>query len=128
MMIMSERGFILPAILGIVLIVATLLLMVASQIEVKSSSYERTQNFWRLISLEREGLAQLENRLLNRTLNEESGNFSEMISLRDGGVMNVEVSFFNENLEIAYYVRYNGFMRTGRVNYVMGHGFVFINH
>jgi len=124
----NEKGFILPAILGIILIVSTLLLMMASQIEVKSTSYGRTQDFWRLNLLEREGLAMLESRLSSLEMNEDFNGFSETISLRDGGVMNVEVSFSNGGMEIAYRVVYNRFVRTGQINYDMDHGFVFINY
>jgi len=124
----NEKGFILPAILSILLILATLLLMIASQIEVKSASYEQTQNFWRLSLLEREGLVLLEERLRVLTINENTADFSETIPLRHGSVMNVEASFSDEGMEIAYHVVYNGFVRTGRINYVVGHGFVFINH
>ena len=124
----NEEGFILPAILGIILILATLLVMIASQIEVKSASYERTQNIWRLNLLEREGLLLLEERLQIRAADENRDDFSETIPLRRGSTMNVEVNFSEESVEIAYRVVYNGFVRVRRVNYETDQGFVFTNH
>lgn len=125
-MLKNETGFILPLMLGILLITATLILMLSSRLEMKVASYSRTQHYLRLNVLEQEGLNVLERMLLNIEVSEDMPRISEHFSLRRGARFEVNINFSQNNLEIAYRIVYNGFIRERSVLYRFDGGILFL--
>ena len=114
-MIKNERGSILPIMIAITFIVAYLLVMLATQIEVKAASYEHTRIYLKMNLLEREGLSQLEY-FLETT--EVADNFSEIWTLRDGATMTISGRKDEKIFAFSYQIVYNGhvYSRTLAIN------------
>lgn len=106
----SENGSILPLMIAIVFIVAYLLVMKSSQIELKAASYERTRIYMKMSLLEREGFLKLEDFLPTVSLNEE---FSIDWELRDGALMSVNGLKNEKVFDFYYRIVYNGHVRSG---------------
>ena len=56
----NEEGFVLPLMIAITFVSAYLLMMLATQIEIRVASYERTRTYMKMNLLEHEGLMALE--------------------------------------------------------------------
>jgi hypothetical protein len=125
-MLKNEEGFILPLMLGIFLIIAALLMMLSSQLEVKVASYARTQDYLRMNVLEQEGLSVLEGLLLNIKVTDDMENVSEFFSLSRGARIEVNISFLENSLEIDYQIVYNNFIRQRRLLYSFDYGLIFL--
>jgi len=126
MVIKNEKGFILPLMLGILLITAALLLMLSSQLETKAASYSRTQDYLRMNVLEQEGLKVLEEMLLGIEVSEGRARISERVPLSRGARLEVNISFLQNSLEIEYQIVYNYFRRARRLLYRLDSGITFL--
>ena len=125
-MMKNEEGFILPLMLGIFLITAVLLLMVSSQLEMKTASYSRTQDYLRMNVLERAGLRMLEELLVSLEVSDAMVSISEHIPLSRGAEIEINVNFLKKGLEIDYQIVYNDFIRQRRLLYRFDEGFTFL--
>jgi hypothetical protein len=125
-MLENEEGFILPLILGILLITAALLLMLSSQLEIKAASYSRTQDYLRMNILEQEGLRVLEGRLSNIEVSEDMENISARIPLSSGARFELNINFLQNSLEIDYQIVYNDFIRERKLLYRFDEGIIFL--
>lgn len=125
-MLKNEDGFILPLMLGIFLVTATLLLMLSSQLEIKAASYLRTQDYLRLNILEQEGMMLLEEMLANIEMTDDMVPIYERFALGRSGVFEVNISFLQEKLEINYQIVYNEFVRERRLMYRFNGGIIFL--
>ena len=123
----NEEGFILPLMLGILLVTATLLMTLSAQLEMKVASYARTQNYLRMNVLEREGLRQLEELLNNLEVSEQMAPVFEQISLSRGAKIEININFFQNSLEIEYQIVYNNFVRQRSLLYRYDEGIIFLN-
>ena len=103
-MMRNETGSILPLMIAITFVVAYLLLMFATQIEVKVASYERTRSYMTMNLLEREGLARLEEILLTTG---EIHSFSDTWILNQGAVMHVTITRREAFFDFSYQIMYN---------------------
>lgn len=125
-MLKNEEGFILPLMLGIFLIVAALLLMLSSRLEVKVASYSRTQDYLRMNILEQEGLRVLERMLATMEISEAMEAVAGHFFLSRGARIEINISFLQNSLEIDYQIVYNGFIRQRRLQYRFDHGVTFL--
>jgi len=118
----NENGFVLPLMIAITFVVAYLLLMLATQLEVKVASYERTRSQMVMESLEREGVARLESFLSIAELN---NNFSDTWILRNGAEMILSVRKREDFFEISYKIRYNGYFHSRNLSFCFNEGIMF---
>jgi len=101
----NEEGSILPMMIAITFVVAYLLVMLATQIEVKAASYERTRVYMKMNLLEREGLERLEDFLMSTDIEEY---FSEIWTLRNGAMMTINGRKRENFFDFYYQIVYNG--------------------
>lgn len=125
-MLVNEEGFILPLMLGIFLITASLLLMLSSQLEVKAASYSRTQAYLRMNVLEQEGLKILEEMMSNIEVTDDMEQVNERFSLSRGAGFEVNINFLQNSLEINYQIVYNYFVRERELLYRFDDGVIFL--
>jgi len=104
-MIKDERGSVLPIMIAITFVVAYLLVMLATQIEVKASSYERTRIYMKMNLLEREGLEKLEHFLEATEIKDD---LLETWELRNGATMTIFGRKDGKNFAFSYRIVYNG--------------------
>ena len=127
-MLKKEEGFILPLMLGVLLIVSSLLLLMSAQIEIKASSYARTQAYLRLNVLEAEALQLIRARASEWEVQEdwEDLRLFDHFRLERGAILMLDVSFGSEHLAIRYQIHYNESMRERRLLYFFDGGSVFL--
>jgi len=121
-LIKNEHGSILPIMIAITFVIAYLLVMLATQIEVKVASYERTRTYMTMNILEREGLERLEDFLATTEVNE---SFLETWILRNGAIMTIDGTIRGERFDFSYQIVYNGhvYSRNFSTNIVVNHTF-----
>ena len=122
-----EKGFILPLMLGIILITSSLLFMLSMRFEVKSRSYERSQNFLRLTLLEKEGMNLIGDVLSGLSSINDYNEIPEILILRHDAEMQLELGVFDDRLKIGYRIVYGIYSREGRLVYDANFGLQFIN-
>lgn len=120
----NEEGFVLPLIIAIIFILAYLLLMLATQMEVKVASYERTRNYMVMNLLEREGLEKLENFLSTSNI---SDNFSDTWILRNNIEMKINITKREEFFDFYYQIMYNGYVHSRNLSFCFEKGIMFLN-
>jgi len=107
----NEKGTILPMMIAITFIVAYLLVMLATQLEVRVASYARTRIYMTMNVLEQEGLDLLEDFLATTDIPDY---FSETWSLRNGAIMTVNGIKREDSFDFYYQIVYNGNMYSQR--------------
>ena len=123
-MMKNEEGFVLPLFIAITFVVAYLLLMLATQIEIKVSSYERTRNYMVMNLLEREGLEKLEYFLATGDMNDD---FSHSWVLRNGAIMRINATR-GEGIFVFYYqIVYNECVRSRNLSVFFEEGRTFLD-
>lgn len=118
----NEKGSVLPLMVAITFVVAYLLLMLATQLEVKVASYDRTRNYMVMDLLEREGIAKLEYFLSTAELD---NNFSRTWGLSNGAEIKVNARKMEDLFDLSYQIRYNGYLRTRNLSVCFSRGIVF---
>ena len=120
----NEDGFILPLMIAIIFIVAYLLLMLSTQIEVKVASYDRTRNYMVMSLLEREGLERLEYFLSTTDI---TYSFSDTWILRNGAEMIINVIKREYFFDFRYQIMYNGYVYSRNLSFCLEKGIMFLN-
>jgi len=111
-MINNEKGFALPLMIAITFVAASLLLMLATGLEVKVASYERSRTYMVMSLLEREGLEMLEYLLSTADM---ISDLSSTWKLRDNAMMTVNVTEKEDVFTFHYQIVYNGYMRSQKL-------------
>jgi len=104
----NEEGFVIPIMIAITFVVAYLLLMLATQLEVKVASYERTRNYMVMSLLEQEGLERIESFLGTA---DRFDNFTSTWTLSRGARMRINITKREGSFDFRYQILYNGHMR-----------------
>jgi len=120
----NEKGFVIPIMIAITLVVAYLLLMLATQLEVKVASYERTRNHMVMSLLEQEGLERIESFLEEA---DRFDNFSSTWTLRRGAIMRISITKREGFFDFRYQILYNGHMRGGNLSFCLEERVTFSN-
>ena len=120
----NEEGFVLPLMIAITFVMAYLLLMLATQIEVKASSYERTRNYMVMNLLEHEGLGKLEYFLSTGDMTDD---FSDTWILRNDAIMTVNMTKREEFFDFYYHIIYNGHVRSKNLLFCFEKGSIFLD-
>lgn len=105
---MNEKGFILPLMLVISLVFASLLLTMADRLESQVFSYQRRQLFQKIALLEKE--------TVHRIYGREWEPGIHTLSLANGLSVALNIQEQEEALEIGYHFIYNGYMSFGTLN------------
>jgi len=113
-MLNNEKGFALPLMIAITFVAAYLLLMLATQLEVKVASYDRTRSYMAVNLLEHEG--GLEHFL--REVNIDSG-FMSSGMLRNNVKKTVNATKLEDYFAFHYQIVYNGNMRLHTVTFYL---------
>ena len=117
----NEKGSVLVMMIAVTFIVSYLLLMMATQIQVRVASYERTRTYLTLNLLEQEGLRQLEDFL---TEMENPVDFVDTWFLRDGEKMLISAEKLENSFAISYEIRYNEYVRVRRLRFCLELGYI----
>ena len=115
-MLKNEKGSVLVMMIAMTFIVGYLLLLLATQIETRVASYERTRTYLSLNVIEQEGLLQLEDFLSNMA---EPENFTVLFYLRDGGKMWINGEKVGNSFAISYQIMYNSIIRARRLRFCL---------
>lgn len=110
---MNEKGFMMPLMLGICVIFASLLLTMAGRLESQSFSYSRRQLFQKMSLLEMEATHRLYDWL------ETADNVEELpeIWLAQGLPLSLTVRDQGDLVEIGFQFTYNGYLGSGTLNW-----------
>jgi len=119
----NEKGFALPLMIAITFIAASLLLMLATQLEVKVASYDRTRNYMVMNLLEREGLEKLEHFLSTANMDSD---FSDIWLLRESATMTVNATKVEGFFAFHYQIVYNGYVRSQKLLFCLVKGATFL--
>ncbi|MCL2559194.1 MAG: hypothetical protein FWE07_01790 [Turicibacter sp.] len=124
----KEEGFVLPLMLGLLLMTAALLLMLSARLEIKAASYARTRDYLRMNVLEQEALQVLGAFLTDFEVSDQmiGTGISERFSLSRGALLTVEIDFLQNSLEMFIQIVYNDFVRERELQYRFGEGVVFL--
>ena len=117
----NEEGSVLVVMIAVTFVVAYLLLMLASQIETKTASYERTRTYLTMNLLEEAGLRQLENFVAEL---DEITDFTATWFLRDRGQMTIIGEKVGNTFAISYEIRYNDNIRTRQLRFCLELGYI----
>jgi len=109
----NEKGSVLPLMIAITFVAAYLLVVLATQLEVRVASYGRTRTYMTMTLLEMEGLERLESFLQTAEI---TGSFSDTWTLRDNALMIINGHIRQEFFDFYYQIRYNGYVRSGNVS------------
>lgn len=123
-MMKNEEGFVLPLIIAMTFVIAYLLLMLSTQIEVKVASYERTRNHMEMNVLEHEGLRKLAYFLQTADMHD---HFSDTWVLRKGAIMTVSATRIAESFDFHYQIMYNGHVRSKNLLFCFGEGMTLLD-
>ena len=126
-MVKTEEGFVLPLMIAITFVVAYLLLMLATQIEVKVASYDRTRTYMVMNLLEREGLEKLEDFLSTAEMDDD---FSHTWVLRNGvgsAKITVNATKIEDFFAFYYQIIYNGYIHSRRLSFCLEKGVTFLD-
>lgn len=123
-MVKDEKGFVLPLMIAITFVMAYLLLMLATRLEVKVASYDRTRIYMTMNLLEREGLKRLEYFLSTASIDDD---FSNTWSLRNNAKITVNATKGEEFFDFHYQIMYNGYVRTRRLLFCFEKGITSLN-
>lgn len=121
-MMKNEKGSILPMMIAITFVVAYLLVTLATQIEVKVASYERTRIYMTMNILEQEGLERLEYFLATTNVEDY---FSEVWSLQNGAVMSINGRKRDDSFDFYYQIVYNEHVYSQRLSAYFVEGLTF---
>ena len=117
----NEKGSVLVLMIAVTFVVSYLLLMIATQIQVRVASYERTRTYLTLNLLEQEGLYQLEVFLADMEVLED---FSDIWFLRDGDKMLINGEKLGKYFAISYEIRYNEYVRARQLRFCLELGYI----
>ena len=120
-MMKNEKGFALPLMIAIIFVAAYLLLMLATQLEVKVASYDRTREHMVMNLLEREGLERLEHFLSTSDMDSD---FSRTWVLRNSAIMTVNATKKEESFAFHYQIVYNGYTRLQKILFSLEKGII----
>jgi len=123
-MIKNEKGFALPLMIAITFVAAYLLLMLATRLEVKVASYDRTRTYMVMNLLESEGLEKLEEFLYTADVDFD---FSRTWFLRDGTIMTVNAIKQEDFFAFHYQIVYNGYMRLQKLSFCLEKGITLLD-
>ena len=123
-MLRNERGFVLPLMLAITFMAASLLLMLSMQLEVKVASYERTRDYVQMNLLEQKGLDLLAEFLQTMDIDD---SFSDTWTLRSGAIMRISATRVEETFDFYYQIMYNGHVRSKSFLFCFEEGIMFLD-
>ena len=123
-MMKNEKGFALPLMIAITFVAAYLLLMLATQLEVKVASYDRTRTYMVMNLLEREGLEKLEHFLL---ISDMDSDFSITWALRKNAIMTVNLTKKEDSFAFHYQIVYNRYIRLQKISFSLENGIIFFD-
>jgi len=123
-MLRDENGTMLPLMLAIVFVVSHLLLMMATQVEIRAIAYERTRNYMMMNLLEREALARIEDFL---TTTDEFFDFSDRWILKNNAEMTINMIKREDFFDFHYQILYNGYQHLRNLSFCLEKGIIIFN-
>ena len=111
----DERGFVLPLLLGILLIMSALILGLASQIEIKTASYGRVRTYLRLNVAEQTGRDYIYQLITNATENQSLHNRIGKLDTLRNGIFSYEIVVDDFQVLVFYDVYLNAIRRHNQI-------------
>lgn len=109
---LGEKGMVIPLMLGISLMMASLLMMLALRLESQAHSYELRRTFLQLTLLEKESVF-----LIVEMLQADPDHLSSAITLSNGTLVTLTIHTEADLLKVNYRFRYRGYLRQGVIVY-----------
>jgi len=122
--IKNERGLALPLMIAITFIAAYLLLMLATQLEIKVASYARTRTHLIMNLLELEGLEKIEHFLSTANIDSD---FTKTFTLRNKDIITVNATKREYCFAFRYEIVYNGYKRSQKAVFCLENGVTFLD-